>query len=374
MRVRNRARAGAPLRRPLIGAGRAFRQLPFVAEQVLEEVVAPFRRRRGPDDLEAAGDRVISFAGAEFILPPEALLLDGRAFGFGTDIDLGVSGAVRLAEGMAARDQRDGFFVVHRHALERFTDVLGGGDRIRLAVRPFRIDVDETHLHCAKGMFELAIAKIALVSQPLTLWTPVDGIVGLPAVRAPAAETEGLEAHRFEGDVAGENQKIRPRELPAVFLLDRPQQATRLVEARIVRPAVERRKTLLAISGAAAAVVNAVRARAVPRYPDEQRPIVAKVGRPPILRVGHQGLEVADHRVEVERFEFTGVVEILAHGVDESRIVLQPLEVELFGPPVAVDQRPDRVVLFRVLALAFGAPRDRAFAFVRHVIPPAVRP
>ena len=59
-------------------------------------------------------------------------------------------------------------------------------------------------------MFELAIAKIALVSQPLALWTPVDGIVGLPAVRASAAETEGLEAHRFEGDVAGENQKIRP--------------------------------------------------------------------------------------------------------------------------------------------------------------------
>ena len=210
VRVRNRTRAGAPLRRPLIGAGRAFRQLPFVAEQVLEEVVAPFRRRRGPDDLYAAGDRVIAFAGAEFILPPEALLFDGRAFGFGADIDLGVGGAVRLAEGMAARDQRDGFLVVHRHALERFTDVPGRGDRIRLAVRPFRIDVDETHLHCAKGMFELAIAKIALVSQPLALWTPVDGIVGLPAVRASAAETEGLEAHRFEGDVAGENQKIRP--------------------------------------------------------------------------------------------------------------------------------------------------------------------
>ncbi len=42
---RDRARAGAVLRLPLMRAGRALRQLPFEAEQVLEEVVAPLRRR-----------------------------------------------------------------------------------------------------------------------------------------------------------------------------------------------------------------------------------------------------------------------------------------------------------------------------------------
>ncbi len=43
--VRHRACARAVLRLPLMRAGRALGQFPFVAEQVLEEVVAPLRRR-----------------------------------------------------------------------------------------------------------------------------------------------------------------------------------------------------------------------------------------------------------------------------------------------------------------------------------------
>src|ERR1700735_5507241 len=76
VRIGNRVRSRAAFRGPLIGAGWALGQLPFVAEQVLEEVVAPLRRRRRPNDLDAARDRVIAFARAEFILPAEALLLD----------------------------------------------------------------------------------------------------------------------------------------------------------------------------------------------------------------------------------------------------------------------------------------------------------
>jgi hypothetical protein len=41
VRVRHRVRAGVMLGRPLVGAGRALGQFPFVAEQVPEEVVAP---------------------------------------------------------------------------------------------------------------------------------------------------------------------------------------------------------------------------------------------------------------------------------------------------------------------------------------------
>ena len=38
------------LRLPLLGAGRALGQLPFVLEQVVEEVVAPLGRRLRPGD------------------------------------------------------------------------------------------------------------------------------------------------------------------------------------------------------------------------------------------------------------------------------------------------------------------------------------
>src|SRR5258708_4582721 len=205
VRIRNRVRSLAAFRGPLKGAGWALRQLPVAAEQVLEEVVAPFARGRGPDDIDAAGDRVIAFARDEFILPGEALLVDGGALGFGADIDLRIGGAVGLAESMAAGDQRDGFFVIHRHALERFANVARRGDRIGLAVWPLWIDVDEAHLHRAERMLQLAVAEIALIRQPLAFGTPVDGIVGLPAVRASAGEAERLESHRFERNVAGQN-------------------------------------------------------------------------------------------------------------------------------------------------------------------------
>src|SRR5262245_30349618 len=63
------------LRLPLPRTGRALGQLPFVLEQVLEEVVAPLRWRLRPGDLRAASDGVSADAGAVFALPAEALIL-----------------------------------------------------------------------------------------------------------------------------------------------------------------------------------------------------------------------------------------------------------------------------------------------------------
>ena len=125
------------------------------------------------------------------------------AFRLGAD-QRRIAGAVGFAEGVAAGNQRDGLLVVHRHAKERFADVLGRSDRIRIAVRSFRIDVDEAHLHGAERLRKLAFAAIAFVAQPSALGTPEE-LFRLPNVGAAAGETERLEAHRVEGDVAGED-------------------------------------------------------------------------------------------------------------------------------------------------------------------------
>jgi hypothetical protein len=68
----------------------------------------------------------------------------------------------------------------------------------------------------------------------------------MPDVLAAAAEAEGLQPHRLIGDVAGEDDQVGPADLVAVLLLDRPQQAARLVEVDVVRPGVERREALVA--------------------------------------------------------------------------------------------------------------------------------
>src|SRR5450830_767338 len=104
------------LRFPLMRTGRALGQFPFVAEQVPEEVVAPLRWRRGPDDFQAAADRVTAFAAAIGVLPAEALLLDAGGFRLGADILARIGSAVGLAERVSAGDERNGLLVVHRHA------------------------------------------------------------------------------------------------------------------------------------------------------------------------------------------------------------------------------------------------------------------
>src|SRR4029450_9642571 len=102
-------------------AGRALRQLPVVAEQVLEVVVAPLGGRGRPRDFQAAGDRVTALARAECAPPAEALLLDAGRFAIRPDMGLR-AGAVGLAERVTTRDERDRLLVVHGHALQRLRD------------------------------------------------------------------------------------------------------------------------------------------------------------------------------------------------------------------------------------------------------------
>src|SRR5947208_12883357 len=97
-----------------------------------------------------------------------------------------------LTKSMAAGNQRDGLLVVHRHTEERLADVLGRRHRIRLAVGPFRIDVDQAHLHRGERILKLPFAAVAFVTQPSPLGTPVE-LFRFPYIGAAAAETERLE-------------------------------------------------------------------------------------------------------------------------------------------------------------------------------------
>src|SRR5436305_9262942 len=99
---------------------------------------------------------------------------------------------MRLAERVAADDERDRLLVVHRHPTERVADVPGGSQRIRVAVRSLRIHVDEAHLNGGERIGELPVAAVALVSEPGVLRAPED-LVGLPDVLSPEAEPERLE-------------------------------------------------------------------------------------------------------------------------------------------------------------------------------------
>src|SRR5215510_12209169 len=266
----------------LLCASRARSQLIVVVVEVVEESVVPLRRVSGPGALEPAGDRVVALAAVKPVLPPETLLLQACAFRLGTNVLRARGSAVRLANRVTADDERNGLLVIHRHAGERLSNVLSSTRRVRVAARPLRIHVDQAHMISAERPPHLPATGVALVSEPRILGPPED-LVGLPAVLPPKGEPEGLEAHGLISTVAGENDQVGPGDLVAVFLLHRPEQPPRLVEARVIGPTVEGSKSLHAAAGTAPAVGDAVRACRVPCHPDEERPVVAVVGRPPVL-------------------------------------------------------------------------------------------
>ena len=367
VRMRDGAGASAAFRHPLMRARGALRELPFEAEQVPEEVVAPPGRRGSPGHLESARDRVRANARAVPVVPAEALRLDIARFRLRADVGRG-GRAVRLAERVAAGDERHRLFVVHRHAAERVADVLRRRDRVGIAVRALRVHVDEAHLHRAERVLQVArmlhLAVVVLhehavalddpgraprvadvAAQPFGLAAPVDVLVGLPHVGASAAEAEGLEPHRLEGDVPAEDHQVSPGDLAAVLLLDGPKQASRLVEAYVVGPAIERSEALLSAPAAASPVADAVGAGAVPGHADEEGAVVPEVRGPPRLGICHQRREVLLQRRVVQALEFLRVVEVRAHRVGFRGMLVEQVEAELVGPPVTVrDAHTARVV------------------------------
>jgi hypothetical protein len=93
----------------------------------------------------------------------------------------------------------------------------------------------------------------------------------------------------------------------------------------------------------------------MPRHADEQGAVVAEVRRPPVLRIGHQRSQILLHRREIEALELFRVVEVPAHGIGLRGMLVQKLDLQLFGPPVAVR------------GAASGSLVERAFGFGRHV-------
>ncbi len=260
---------------------------------------------------------------------------------------------------MSAGNERDGLFVIHGHARKGLADVTARRDHIRFAVRPFRVHVDQSHLHGSKRIFKVPVAGVALVAKPLVLSAPINVLFRLPDVLAPTAEAEGLESHRLKGAVAGKDHEVGPGDLVAVFLLDRPEQTARLVEIHVVRPAVEGCQALIARPCPATAVAHAVGACAVPRHPDEKPTVVTVVGWPPLLGVGHQLIEVLFQGLQVEFLEFLSVVERLTHRIAHVRVLMKNFEVQQVRPPVLV-RRP-------TAGNGFTCPaRYRALAFFIH--------
>ena len=114
----------------------------------------------------------------------------------------------------------------------------------------------------------------------------------MPDVGTAQGGTVIWATHIFDGNIAGDDQQVSPREFVAVLLFDGPEQAACFVEVAVVGPAVEWCKALCAGARAATAITDAVGAGCVPGHANEQRSIVTIICRPPCLAIAHDGTDV----------------------------------------------------------------------------------
>ncbi len=323
---------------PLPGAGRALAQFPFMAEQHLEEAHVERRGMGGPCAFEARRYRVARKAVLVRVRPAEALFLDIGAFRVRAE-QSGIAIAMRLADRVAARRQRGGFLVVHGHAGEGFAHLISGLLRVGFPAHAFGVHIDEAHLHGGERVCERACILVALVAfapEPLLLRAPIGVLFRVPYVLAAKGEAKGFQPHGFIGDGARKDDEVGPAHFVAVFLLERPEQAPRLVEAHIVGPGVQRREALVGGAAAAASVCEAVGARRVPGHADHQAAIMAPVGRPPGLAVRHQRVKVFLQRRDIELLQFFAIVKILAERVRLGVVLVKNVEIEGVRPPFHV--------------------------------------
>ncbi len=330
-------------RLPLPGAGRALPEFPVVVEQQVEVTALagiPFHRVGRPGAFDATGHCIAADAAGRMVVPAQALFLDVRPFRSGAQMG-GAAIAMRLANRVATGSERNRLFVVHRHAGEGDAHVAGGLERVGLAIDAFGIHVDQAHHHGGERVFQVAFTGIAASrtaagGEPFLFRAPVGVLLGMPDVFATESEAEGLQAHRFIGQGAGEENQVGPRNPVAVLLLDRPEQATRLVEVGVVGPRVQGREADVAGVAAAAAVGRAVGTGGMPRQPDHQTAVMAPIGRPPILTVGHQRLDVPLQRRDVELPELLAIVEARTQRGGLRVVLVEDVEIEGLGPPVHV--------------------------------------
>ena len=134
---------------PDMRTSRAFGQLPVIFKKQLKITIIPLGRIGCPRPFNSAGCGIAAFSSAIAVCPSEAHLMNRGAFRFCSD-KLRVTGAVRFTKSMAAGDQRDSLFIIHRHTSECFTYILCAQHRVWICVRSLWVDINQPHLHCSK--------------------------------------------------------------------------------------------------------------------------------------------------------------------------------------------------------------------------------
>ena len=150
---------------PLQGARWTAGLLPLKVQQVLQVQRGPLGRCLGPRALKATGYRIFGMAFTAFVFPTQTLFLNAGGTWLRTDTGTGLVRAMHFAEGVTTGHQRHGFLIAHGHSSKSDSNISSRPDWIRLAHRPFWIDINQTHVGGAEGPLQLTALILAITRK-----------------------------------------------------------------------------------------------------------------------------------------------------------------------------------------------------------------
>ena len=163
--------------------------------------MSPFCRCGCPSYFQARSDSIFTFPRFVFARPAHTLFFNICGFGFWPN-QSSITRTVCFSKCMSTGNKRHCFFIVHTHSAKRFANIFGSSHRIGVAIWPFGININKSHLNSSKWIFEFAIGCIAFVIQPFVFGAPVHMLFRFPNIFAASRKTECFKSHRFQSHVA----------------------------------------------------------------------------------------------------------------------------------------------------------------------------
>src|SRR3954451_4694622 len=114
----------------------------------------------------------------------------------------------------------------------------------------------------------------------------------MPDVFTAKTKPESFQPHGLIGHSTCQGNKIGPTKPVAVFFLDGPEQTPGFIQICVIRPGIQRGKSLVTGTCTTPTVGDTIRACGVPGHTDHKSAILSPICRPPLLTIGHKSDKV----------------------------------------------------------------------------------
>ena len=179
---------------PLVCSSRTLNKLPFITKKHIKIPIIPLSRIWCPCSFNSTCNGVTAHTFAMITVPAKAHFIYISTLRFYCLVVLTCS-TMCFPERMTTSSKSNCLIIIHCHSAKCFSDIFGTCNWVRIAVRSLRVDIDQTHLHCTKGLVKDSVTSVTFVCQPLCFFSPKNIIFWPPYVNTATSKSKGFSSH-----------------------------------------------------------------------------------------------------------------------------------------------------------------------------------